>query len=125
VLDFSQPDTLAASNDGRGLVLRGRPLAYQVCVPEWREKGTFSRGEMMALLKEHVQTIASRYRGRVRVRDVVIEALTHDGSPDSTSHLLWGAIPSTTTSSAGRSRSWRGARRRTTSWRAWGLQSRP
>ena len=48
---------------------------------------------MRALLKEHVQTIASRDRGRVRVRDVVNEAFTHDGSPDSTSHLLWGAIP--------------------------------
>lgn len=93
VLDFSQPDTLADFARSRGLLLRGHPLTYQVCVPQWLEQATLTRSGMMALLKEHVQTIAARYRGRVRVWDVVNEALTYDGAPNAKSQMLWGTVP--------------------------------
>jgi endo-1,4-beta-xylanase len=91
-LDFATPDTLAAFAAQNGMAVRGHPLVYQECVPPWLEEGRFSRDEVTQMLHDHVQAIASRYRGRVRVWDVVNEALTWDGST-ANALMLWGTVP--------------------------------
>jgi endo-1,4-beta-xylanase len=41
--------------------------------PAWLTEGKFSRDELMAILREHIQTVVGRYRGRVHAWNVVNE----------------------------------------------------
>jgi endo-1,4-beta-xylanase len=64
------------------MFMRGHTLAAPQGVPAWLSEGTFTREELMAILREHIQTVVGRYRGQIAVWDVVNEALagTADGS---------------------------------------------
>ena len=39
--------------------------------PEWLTEGKFSRDEFIAIMREHIQTVVGRYRGRVQAWNVV------------------------------------------------------
>lgn len=41
--------------------------------PAWLTEGKFSRDELIAILREHIQTVVGRYRGRVHAWNVVNE----------------------------------------------------
>jgi endo-1,4-beta-xylanase len=41
--------------------------------PAWLTEGTFSRDELIAILREHIQTVVGRYRGRIHAWNVVNE----------------------------------------------------
>src|SRR5262245_11645342 len=79
--NFSQPDAMmafAASND---LLVHGHTLVWHRQVPEWLSAGTFTREEMINILRSHIYTVAGRYRGRYLVAwDVVNEAVESDGT---------------------------------------------
>lgn len=47
-----------------------------------------SRGELLQRMREHINTVVGRYRGRIKVWDVVNEALA-DGGPDDLRKSLW------------------------------------
>ena len=90
--DFRSLDTVAAFAAENEMAVRGHPLVYQECLPPWLAEGHFGRDEMARILKNHVQGIASHYRGRVRAWDVVNEALTWDGSTRD-ALMLWSTVP--------------------------------
>ncbi len=91
-LDFRTADTLVGFSERNGMAMRGHPLVWGEGLPRWLAEGSFSRDEMARTLRDHVQAIVSRYRGRVRVWDVVNEGLTADGST-ADALMLWGAVP--------------------------------
>jgi endo-1,4-beta-xylanase len=91
-LDFRTSDNLAAFASQNGMAVRGHPLVYQECLPPWLAEGHFSYDEMAQILKDHVQTIARRYRGQVRAWDVVNEAIPWNGST-ADALMLWGTVP--------------------------------
>src|SRR5262245_28952206 len=65
--NFSQPGAMmafAASND---LVVHGHALVWHRQVPEWLSAGTFTREEMIDILRSNIYTVAGRYRGRYLV----------------------------------------------------------
>ncbi len=78
--DFSDADAIVDFAQGRGLAVRGHVLLWHRQVPGWLEAGDFSREELLAILREHIQTVVGRYRGRIAAWDVVNEALLEDGS---------------------------------------------
>lgn len=73
----------------------GHTLVWHSQTPDWVFKspggGDATRDELLALMKEHITTVAGRYKGRVLGWDVVNEALS-DGGPDILRDSPWRRI---------------------------------
>jgi endo-1,4-beta-xylanase len=46
----------------------------------WLVEGSLSKPQVSAILKQHIQTVVGRYRGRVFAWDVVNEAVDDEGA---------------------------------------------
>ncbi|RIH86744.1 Endo-1,4-beta-xylanase Z [Meiothermus luteus] len=68
LMDFAQKNRMA---------VRGHTLVWHQQLPRWMY-GSFSPAEMEAILREHIQTVVGRYRGRIAYWDVVNEAVGDD-----------------------------------------------
>lgn len=79
--DFSRADRIVDFAAAHHQAVRGHTLVWHSSLPEWLTTGTFSQAELRDILRNHVQTVVSRYRGRVAVWDVVNEPLAEDGTP--------------------------------------------
>jgi endo-1,4-beta-xylanase len=77
--DFNQADALVAFAEAHGMQVNGHVLVWHQQLPDWLTQGHFSRDELKAILREHIQTLVSRYRGRVVSWDVAAEAVGEDG----------------------------------------------
>jgi endo-1,4-beta-xylanase len=55
--------------------LRGHTLVWHRQIPKWLVEGNFTRNETIKILKEHIQTLVGRYRGKILAWDVVNEAV--------------------------------------------------
>jgi len=81
VFDFKVADKLVAFAQENDMVVRGHTLVWHSQLSSWVENGNFTRDEMIAILKDHVTTVVSHYRGQVAYWDVVNEAVNDgDGS---------------------------------------------
>jgi endo-1,4-beta-xylanase len=78
--DFSAADELVRFAEQNGMQVRGHVLVYDRDLPWWLANRAYSRDEMITILRNHVQTVVSRYRGRIFAWDVVNEAIADDGS---------------------------------------------
>lgn len=77
--DFTQADALVAFAEAHGMQVNGHVLVWDRQLPDWLTQGGFSRDELMAILREHIRTLVTRYRGRVASWDVAAEAVGEDG----------------------------------------------
>jgi endo-1,4-beta-xylanase len=73
--DFGEADALVAMAERTRRRVRGHPLVWDQQVPRWAFEG-----DVEAKLRDHVGTLAKRYRGRVAQWDAVNEPLEDDGS---------------------------------------------
>jgi endo-1,4-beta-xylanase len=55
--------------------VQGLPLVWWLSNPDWLSQGTFTRDELIAILVNHVNTVVSRYAGRVAIWDVANEVV--------------------------------------------------
>ncbi len=82
--DFESADAFVAYGEANNMFIVGHTLVWHEQVGDWvfeHPDGTpRSRGELLAILEDHITTIVTRYRGRVNGWDVVNEALADDGS---------------------------------------------
>jgi len=79
---FQFMDELVAFAEENGMEARGHPLAWHSGNPGWLNALTpdnTTRDEAIALLTQHVDSVVTRYRGRVRDYDVANEAIA-DGT---------------------------------------------
>ncbi|WP_440896927.1 endo-1,4-beta-xylanase [Amphibacillus sp. Q70] len=81
---FDIADQILSFAEENGMALRGHTLVWHNQTPEWfftDEYGeNVSREELLKRMKEHIETIITRYKGRVYAWDVVNEAISdHDG----------------------------------------------
>ncbi len=76
---FAQADALVAFAQAHNMQIRGHNLVWYRALPDWVAKGSFTRAQLMAILKDHIFTVVSHYRGQVNIWDVVNEAVTGDG----------------------------------------------
>ena len=66
--------------------VRGHTLAWHSQVPSWvssdgrKNNNNFSRSELLGILKNHIQNVVGKYKGRIREWDVVNEVLDDDQS---------------------------------------------
>ena len=78
--DFDDADYIVRFAQENGMEVRGHTLVWYNQLPGWIQNGSFSREELMDILREHIQTVVGRYRGRIMAWDVVNEAIDEDGS---------------------------------------------
>jgi endo-1,4-beta-xylanase len=77
---FNEGDTLVAFAKMHNMQVRGHNLVWYKALPSWLTSGTFSRDELIGILRDHILTEVSHYRGQVDIWDVVNEAINDDGT---------------------------------------------
>jgi endo-1,4-beta-xylanase len=78
--DFKAADAMVDFAEKNNMRVRGHTLVWHQMLPPWLTEGEWSRDELIALLREHIFTVATHYRGRVWAWDVVNEAVKDDAS---------------------------------------------
>jgi len=74
--DFAPADAVVAFAEQHGAQLRGHTLAWHNQLPEWvADAPVAARRD---ILREHIQAVVGRYRGRIAQWDVVNEPLDDD-----------------------------------------------
>ena len=76
---FDMADKFVALGEKNKQFIVGHTLIWHSQLSEWIGKMT-NKQEMQAAITEHIQTIVTRYKGRINGWDVVNEALNEDGT---------------------------------------------
>jgi endo-1,4-beta-xylanase len=89
--DFDLPDKYVAFGEKNHMFIVGHTLVWQHQTPKWvfeDAKGNpVDRETLLKRMREHIQTVVGRYKGRINGWDVVNEALNDDGTLRQTSWL--------------------------------------
>jgi endo-1,4-beta-xylanase len=82
--DFGPSDQYVAFGERNGMFVVGHTLVWHSQVPAWvfqdAQGQSLSRDALLARMKQHIQTVVGRYKGRIKGWDVVNEALNEDGT---------------------------------------------
>ncbi len=78
VFQFAYPDSVIDFAQANGKKSRGHFMIWHTNIPYWvtsRKSGTYkwTRAELMSILKNHITTVISHYKGRISEYDVVNE----------------------------------------------------
>ena len=73
--DFANADLIVDFAMRHAMQIRGHTLLWHARIPKWLLDGTFSSKEVFQILREHIQTVVGRYRGKIYAWDVVNEAV--------------------------------------------------
>jgi endo-1,4-beta-xylanase len=80
---FDKADALVAFASANGLMVNAHTLVWHSQCPDWFFKDgaeTASKEKVLARMREHIATVAGRYKGKVKSWDVVNEAID-DAAP--------------------------------------------
>lgn len=84
VFDFERSDQLVAFAERNGQAVIGHVLVWHQQTPRWvfqdSSGNPVSRDTLLDRMREHIQTVVGRYRGRVLGWDVVNEAVDDEGN---------------------------------------------
>ncbi|MEL6231584.1 MAG: endo-1,4-beta-xylanase [Cyanobacteria bacterium J06627_3] len=78
--NFRDSDDLMNFAKQNDMDLRGHALVWHIDNPEWLEKGNFSRQQLLNILETHIKTVVGRYKGQIKVWDVVNEVVDDNGN---------------------------------------------
>ncbi len=78
--NWEHTDALAGFCEYHQLRLHGHTLIWGEQLPAWIRNFQGSREEWITLMRTHIQSIISRYRGKIQAWDVINEAIKDDGS---------------------------------------------
>jgi endo-1,4-beta-xylanase len=82
--DFTDADRFVAFGEKNEMFIVGHTLVWHNQTPKWvfedDRGGRVTRDELLKRLREHIQTVVGRYKGRIKGWDVVNEALNEDGT---------------------------------------------
>jgi len=78
--NWQQADQIVDFAVQHGQTIRGHTLVWHTSLPAWLEQGSFTTDELRAILKTHIETVMTRYAGRVSAWDVVNEAFDENGT---------------------------------------------
>lgn len=82
--DFKAPDRYVAFGEKNRMFIIGHTLVWHNQTPAWvfrNDKGEMAdRDTLLARMRDHIQTVVGRYKGRIKGWDVVNEALNEDGT---------------------------------------------
>jgi endo-1,4-beta-xylanase len=84
VYSFDIPDQYVAFGEKHHMFIVGHNLVWHNQVPAWvfrNDKGELvDRDTLLKRLRDHINTVVGRYKGRIQSWDVVNEALNEDGT---------------------------------------------
>ncbi|MGN9811666.1 endo-1,4-beta-xylanase [Micromonospora sp. BQ11] len=86
--NFREADAIVELALARGMTVQGHTLVWHHQRASW-VNAISSEAEARAVLEEHIKTVVGRYRGRIKVWDVVNEATGDNGNRRSTSESVW------------------------------------
>lgn len=82
--NFEMADKFVEFGEKNGMFITGHTLIWHSQTPRWFFKDSLgqqvSREELIKRMKNHITTVVTRYKGRVKGWDVVNEAIEDDGS---------------------------------------------
>ena len=82
--DFAPADKYVAFGERNGMFIIGHTLVWHSQVPGWvfqdAQGQPLTRDALLARMKDHIQMVVGRYKGRINGWDVVNEALNEDGT---------------------------------------------
>ncbi|MEM7111835.1 MAG: endo-1,4-beta-xylanase [Chloroflexota bacterium] len=73
--DFGEADNMMEFAEQHNMDVHGHVLVWHSSLPDWVENGSFTRQEMIDVLYDHIDTVLGRYAGKIKVWDVVNEAI--------------------------------------------------
>ena len=86
---WDDADFLVAFAEEHRIKIRGHNFVWHEAIPKWLEAG-INQDNARQLMVEHIQTVASRYAGRIHSWDVVNEAIAPEqGRPDGMRMTPW------------------------------------
>jgi endo-1,4-beta-xylanase len=81
---FEGPDQYVEFGEANHMLIVGHTLVWHSQTPRWVFRGTdgkpLDRDALLRRMHDHIQTVVGRYKGRIKVWDVVNEALNEDGT---------------------------------------------
>ena len=82
--DFRMADKFVEFGSKNDMFILGHTLVWHSQTPRWvfrgDDGGPATREELLGRMKDHIDTVVGRYKGRVNAWDVVNEAVAGDGS---------------------------------------------
>ena len=73
--NFTEPDAMITFAEANDMKVRGHLLLWHAQNPSWLEDRNWSREQMIEIMREHITTVVTRYKGRVAAWDVVNEGV--------------------------------------------------
>src|SRR5579859_1590693 len=80
IYTFAKADSIVAFAQAHQMQVRGHNLVWYTDLPAWLTRGTFTRDQLITILRNHIITEVTRYRGQVNIWDVVNEAVGDNGA---------------------------------------------
>jgi endo-1,4-beta-xylanase len=77
---WSGADEVVAFAQAHNQKIRGHVLVWHNQLPDWLTSGSFSSADLKTILKDHITTEMSRYKGKIYAWDVVNESFNDDGT---------------------------------------------
>jgi GH35 family endo-1,4-beta-xylanase len=91
--DWRGADALMAYAEANGMEVRGHTLVwYDNYLPDWVRYGSWTRDSLLQVLRTYIETVMTRYRGRIKYWDVVNEAIKDDGSGLRDTQSVWQRV---------------------------------
>jgi endo-1,4-beta-xylanase len=78
--NFSSADAIVDFALKHGMQVKGHTLVWHSQLPTWLTNRSWTRDELMAVLRDHITTLIGRYKDRVGYWDVVNEAIDDSGN---------------------------------------------
>jgi endo-1,4-beta-xylanase len=78
--DFEEADQIVDFARAHGMQVHGHTLVWHRQLPSWVTSGHWTAAELLSILKDHITTVVSHFRGEVRSWDVVNEAIDWDSA---------------------------------------------
>ncbi|BBH22986.1 beta-xylanase [Paenibacillus baekrokdamisoli] len=79
VFDFTEADKIVDFAKRKNILVRGHALIWHDALPSWVVNGNFSKTEWIQILKDHITTTVSHFKGKIYAWDVVNEAFWTNG----------------------------------------------
>jgi endo-1,4-beta-xylanase len=77
---FTNPDKLVLWSQQNNIKVRGHTLVWHSQCPSWITDGTWTRESLLAVMKNHIDSVAGHFKGKIFEWDVVNEAFDDNTS---------------------------------------------
>ena len=78
--DFTDADAVVNFGRTHDMTVRGHTLVWHNQTPTWFQSWDYTDDQLRDFLRDHVHTVAGRYRSKIDAWDVVNEAVADDGT---------------------------------------------